>query len=243
MKKSSEADIAILNLSEKARQNNWLFRGTLGLRFLLSMGFIPTGLVKLFGLPFSNLGNTNPVGLFFDMLLSTGVYWQFLGGMQVMAGILVMFSRTLAVGSIIFTGIMVNILLITIGVGFGNTAYLAFMMVLGCLWLCFWEWGKIRVLFFDIYSSELTMDISETKSLKLTGIEKIVYGIGYVCGLLFFGMSRGLQLPSGTEFVLVAVGLVCLVIAFILALKPFFKQDSGGKVIASKSTSLHKTDR
>lgn len=240
MKKSSEADIAILNFSQKAKQNNWLYRGTLGLRFLLSMGFIPTGLVKLFGLPFSNLGNTNPVGLFFDMLLSTGVYWQFLGGMQVLAGILVMFSRTLAVGSIIFTGIMINILFITIGVGFGNTAYLAFMMVLGCFWLSFWEWEKIRVLFFDISSTELNMAISETKSLRLTGIEKTVYGIGYVCGLLFFGMTRGLQLPSGTEFLLVTV---CLILAIILCLKPFFKQNSGGKVIASKSTSHHTPER
>lgn len=226
MNNPSQLDIAILNFSQKVRQNNLLYRGTLGLRFLLSMGFIPTGLVKLFGLPFSNLGNTNPVGLFFDMLLSTGVYWQFLGGMQVLAGILVMFSRTLAVGSIIFTGIMVNILFITIGVGFGNTSYLAFMMVLGCLWLCFWEWKKIRVLFINIYSTELNMDISDTKPVKLTGIEKAVYGIGYVCGLLFFGMLRGLQLPSGTEFVLVAVGLVCLVIAFILGLKPFIVSEN-----------------
>ncbi|WP_373495493.1 hypothetical protein [Aquiflexum sp.] len=63
------------------------------------------------------------------------------------------------------------------------------------------------------------MDISKTKPVELTGIEKPVYGIGYVCGLLFFGMTRGLQLPSGTEILLVAVGLVCLVIAFILGIK------------------------
>jgi hypothetical protein len=210
---------SLLSYSESAKQNSWLYRGTLGLRFLLSMGFIPTGLVKLFGLPFSNLGSTSPVGVFFDMLLATGVYWQFLGGMQVLAGILVMFNRTLALGSILFTGIMLNILFITIGVGFGNTAYLAFMMVLGCLWLCFWEWWKLRMLFFDPVPVLSQKEVSGSKSVELSVAEKIVYGAGYVCGLLFFGMTRGLKLPLGTEIFLVGVGLVCLIIAFILGFK------------------------
>jgi uncharacterized membrane protein YphA (DoxX/SURF4 family) len=206
------------SFSESARKNSWLYRGTLGLRFLLSMGFIPTGLVKLFGLPFSNLGSSNPVGAFFDMLLSTGVYWQFLGGMQVLAGILVMFNRTLALGSILFTGIMLNILFITNGVGFGNTAYLAFMMVLGCFWLCFWEWRKLRVLFFDPVQLS-AMEVSGSKSVELSVAEKIVYGAGYASGLLFFGMTRGLKLPLGTEIFLVGIGLVCLIVAFILGFK------------------------
>jgi hypothetical protein len=183
------------------------------------MGFIPTGMVKLFGLPFSNLGSSSPIGVFFDMLLSTGVYWQFLGGMQVLAGILVMFNRTLALGSILFTGIMLNILFITIGVGFGNTAYLAFMMVLGCLWLCFWEWGKLRVLFFDPVPVISQKEDSGLKSVELTASEKIVYGIGYSCGLLFFGMTRGLKLPLGTEIFIVGIGLVCLIVAIILGFK------------------------
>jgi len=210
---------ALQSYSESGRQNPWLYRGTLGLRFLLSMAFIPTGLVKLFGMPFSNLGSTSPVGMFFDMLLSTGVYWQFLGGMQVLAGILVMFNRTLALGSIFFTGIMLNILFITIGVGFGNTAYLAFMMVMGCLWLCFWEWEKLRVLFFDPIPVLYQKEDSGSKSVELSVAEKLVYGIGYCCGILFFGMTRGLKLPLGTEILLVGIGLVCLVIAFILGFK------------------------
>jgi uncharacterized membrane protein YphA (DoxX/SURF4 family) len=219
MNEVSKPDSWLLSFSRRARQNSLLHRGTLGLRFLLSMGFIPTGLVKLFGLPFSNLGSSNPVGVFFDMLLATGVYWQFLGGMQVLAGILVMFNRTLALGSILFTGIMLNILFITIGVGFGNTAYLAFMMVLGCLWLCFWEWGKLRMLFFDPIPILSSLEASGSKSVELSVAEKIVYGAGYACGLLFFGMTRGLKLPLGTEIFLVGVGLVCLIIAFILGFK------------------------
>jgi hypothetical protein len=219
MNEVSKPDSWLLSSSRRARQNSLLYRGTLGLRFLLSMAFIPTGLVKLFGLPFSNLGSSNPVGVFFDMLLSTGVYWQFLGGMQVLAGILVMFNRTLALGSILFTGIMLNILFITIGVGFGNTAYLAFMMVLGCFWLCFWEWGKLRVLFFDPVPFLSQKEDSGSKSVKLSVVEKIVYGIGYCSGILFFGMTRGLQLPSGTELFLVGIGLVCLIVAFILGFK------------------------
>jgi len=214
-KNTSPPDTFLLYYSEKVRQNTWMYRGTLGLRFLLSMGFIPTGLVKLFGLPFSNLGSTSPIGMFFDMLLSTGVYWQFLGGIQVLAGVLVMRNRTLAIGSILFTGIMLNILFITIGLGFGNTAYLAFMMVLGCLWLCFWEWGKLRTLYFEPISVISQTEQFRSKSVELTAAEKIVYGIGYGCGLLFSGMTRGLQLPLGTEILFVGVGFICLILAFI----------------------------
>jgi uncharacterized membrane protein YphA (DoxX/SURF4 family) len=219
MKNTFIMEQALQSYSESARQNPWLFRGTIGLRFLLSMAFIPTGLVKLFGMPFSNLGSTSPVGMFFDMLLSTGVYWQFLGGIQILAGILVMFNRTLALGSILFTGIMLNILFITIGVGFGNTAYLALMMVLGCLWLCFWEWGKLRVLFFDPVTVLSQKEDSGSKPVELSVVEKTVYSTGYASGLIFFGMTRGLKLPMGTEIFLVGIGLVCLIVAFILGFK------------------------
>ncbi|WP_373520251.1 hypothetical protein, partial [Aquiflexum sp.] len=63
------------------------------------------------------------------------------------------------------------------------------------------------------------LEESHSNAVGLTAVEKIVYGIGYGCGILFFGMTRGLKLPSGTEILLVAVGLVCLIVAFILGFK------------------------
>ena len=61
------------------RTKSLLYRFTLGIRALLAMGFIPTGLVKLLGYRFTILSTDNEVGAFFEMLYQTGLYWQFLG--------------------------------------------------------------------------------------------------------------------------------------------------------------------
>ncbi len=218
MKPKQIPDTHHFSFSQKARQNPILYRGTWGIRLLLSLGFIPTGVVKLLGMPFTNLGSSSPVGVFFDMLLSTGIYWQFLGLVQVLAGILVLFERTLALGSIVFTGIILNILFITIGIGFGNTIYIALLMVFACLWLCFWEWGKLSVLFYGLSPSNLD-ESSLSNTMELSKGEKIIYGIGYFSGLLILGMTRGMKLPMGTEFILAGIGLVCLMIALILGVR------------------------
>lgn len=87
-----------------------LYRFTLGIRALLAMGFIPTGMVKLLGYRFTSLITESAVGAFFEALYQSGMYWNFIGFTQVMAGILILVPASSALGALLFLGIILNII-------------------------------------------------------------------------------------------------------------------------------------
>ena len=108
-------DAFLLKYLIKARTNGSLIRFTLGLRILLAIAFIPTGTVKLMGRRFTKgVPEEDSPLIIFEVLYQSTPYWQFVGLVQIVAGLLVLFHRTSAVGSILFMAITTNILFITI---------------------------------------------------------------------------------------------------------------------------------
>ena len=107
-------DRFLLQFQHRIRTEPLLYRFTLGTRILLAIGFIPTGIVKILGLRFSLLSTETEVGAFFEILYQSGVYWQFLGLAQILAGVFVLIRATSVVGAVMFFGITLNIFLITI---------------------------------------------------------------------------------------------------------------------------------
>lgn len=199
-----------------ARKNPLLFRFTLGVKILLALGFIPTGAVKLAGLRFAtNLDITSGAGELFEILFQSGYYWAFLGLAQVLAAILILWERTAAIGSILFLAIISNIFLITISYEFSYTPVVSFLILLASLWLVFWEWHRIRYLFFTnsppfLYVKQLNLS---------TKFEKVVYTTGFIAGLLFFTALRGLQLPIFLIYILLITCFMCFIIAIILGFR------------------------
>lgn len=198
-----------------------LYRFTLGIRILLAFGFIPTGMVKLLGYRFTTLSVENEVGAFFEILYQSGLYWNFLGLSQVIAGILVLIPAVSALGALIFLGIMVNIFFITISLDFAFTPVITFLMLLATTWLVLWDYNRFRALIFNGETIFENQRRSGSKLLTLpqptlaNSYERAVYAIGTLAGLLFFGMLRGLSLPAGTEIALLAVCFICFVTAII----------------------------
>ena len=121
----------------------WLWRFTLMNRLLLAMAFIPTGLVKATGNRFTILGVDNPVGFFFEAMYQTGPYWRFIGIMQISAALLLLIPRTAIIGALLFFPIGLSILLITWGVGFGNTVFVAAGMLLSVTYLICWDGDRV----------------------------------------------------------------------------------------------------
>jgi len=76
------------------RSQPLLYRLTLGTRVLLAAGFIPTGMVKLLGERFTTMSPDTALGGFFETLYQSGLYWQFLGATQVVAGVLILLPAT-----------------------------------------------------------------------------------------------------------------------------------------------------
>ena len=113
-------------------------------RVLLFFGFLPSGLKKLMGERFTLLGTDNPVGLFFEALYQTGFYWNYLGLMQLLAGILLLIPKTSFFGAILYLPIIINIFIIVTSMHFTGTPYIAGLMLLANLYLLFWDYKKLK---------------------------------------------------------------------------------------------------
>ena len=113
-------------------------------RILLFLGFLPSGLKKLLGERFTLLGVDTPVGFFFEALYQTGFYWNFLGLIQLIAGILLLIPRTSFFGALLYLPIIINIFIIVVSMHFTGTPYIAGLMLLANLYLIFWDYKKVK---------------------------------------------------------------------------------------------------
>lgn len=202
----------------------FFYRITLGTRSLLAIGFIPTGMVKLLGYRFTSMSVESDLGAFFEVLYQSGLYWQFLGFTQILAGLLVLLPATSAVGALLFLGIMTNIFIITLSYYFAYTPVITFLMLTATIWLILWDYHRFRSLVFNSTSIYDDSDSPHYQSAPPSpalenSYERFIYFLGTASGLLLFGLLRGLSLPEGYEYVLLTVCLICFIRALIFAVK------------------------
>ncbi len=129
----------------RVRSRELLFRFTLLTRILLAAGFIPTGLVKLLGQRFTRLPDSTPIGAFFEAMYQTGVFWNFIGAAQVVAGVLLLVPKLAHLGALLFLPVIAGILAVVVGVGFGTgTTLVTLLMLSAVLYLLLWDYDRIR---------------------------------------------------------------------------------------------------
>jgi hypothetical protein len=75
---------------------------TVIVRVLLALAFVPSGLVKILGEPFTTLPVSDPVGYFFAGFFSAHSYYQFIGVAQWVAGGLLLIPRTATLGALVY---------------------------------------------------------------------------------------------------------------------------------------------
>lgn len=189
-----------------ARRQPWLARFTLVNRLLLAMAFIPTGLVKATGQRFTLLPVENPVGFFFEAMYQTGPYWVFIGAMQIAAAVLLLVPGTATLGALLFLPIGLSILLITWGIGFGNTVFVAGGMLLSAVYLICWDgdrvWAAAHVLIGRRSRPRLLAGAS--------ALERAGWALGGAVGLTIFMGARGFTPMSWTPRLLL-IGVVAAV--------------------------------
>ena len=117
---------------------------TWGTRILLFLAFLPSGLKKILGERFTILEIETPVGFFFEGLYRTGFYWNFLGFMQLFAGVLLLIPRTAFFGAILYMPIIINIFIIVVSMNFKGTPIIAGLMLFANLYLLFWDYKKLK---------------------------------------------------------------------------------------------------
>jgi len=117
-------------------------------RCLLAVGFIPPSIPKILHKPFTILPDTNPVGHYFNALMETGFYYEFIGWAQITAAILLLIPRTSHIGAVMFLPIIANIAVLTCSVGFEGTWLLTILMCLAGFYLVAWEFDRLKPLIF-----------------------------------------------------------------------------------------------
>ena len=117
---------------------------TWGTRILLFIAFLPSGLKKVMGERFTLIPVEHPVGFFFEALFRTGFYWNFLGIMQLVAGLLLLIPRTSFFGALLYLPIIINIFIIVTSMHFKGTPIVAGLMLLANIYLIFCDYDKLK---------------------------------------------------------------------------------------------------
>ncbi len=157
------------------------------MRILLAAGFIPTGMVKLLGRRFTTLPESNPIGAFFEAMYQTGVFWNFMGAAQVVAGVLLLVPGLAHLGAFAFLPIMVCIVAIVVGVGFGaGTTLVTVLMLIAVLYLLAWDYDRFR----SLLTTRPFPAGDEIAALTLDRWERVGFAVVATALLTFFGFTR-----------------------------------------------------
>ena len=77
-------------------------------------------------------------------MADSGLYWNFIGWSQVIAGGLLMTQRFAKLGALIFFGIILNIFVITVSYGFQGTPVVTGLMLLATIYLLLWDLESLQ---------------------------------------------------------------------------------------------------
>lgn len=126
----------------KFRNNRLLNLFVVNLRYLIGLGFLPSGMIKVLDRPFTRIENE---GIFFDYLdalYTTGYYYNMIGLMQVLAAVLLITQRYSTLGSVLFLPIIFNIAVLTLSTIGSFTPLIATLMLIGTIFLLLWDYYK-----------------------------------------------------------------------------------------------------
>jgi hypothetical protein len=160
----------------------------LATRILLALAFIPTGLVKVYGRPFSALPVEHPIGAFFSALHQTGAWWHFLGLGQVAAGILLLLPGTSLLGAILFLPILVNVVVLTWALDFTGTVWITSAMLLANLFLLAWDADRLAPALRSILRPRPSVP-------GMPRLERAGWLLGGLGGAILLMWTRGFWIP------------------------------------------------
>lgn len=137
----------MLNFIDNLKQKIYLQIFTIYLRYLIGGAFVIAafGMGKVRGK--ANLLNSldspieqlAPMQQFFRVMVDSGLYWQFIGWSQILAGVLLMTQKFARLGALMFFVLILNILVITMSYGFTGTPIVTGLMLIAVVYLLVWD--------------------------------------------------------------------------------------------------------
>jgi hypothetical protein len=195
------------------KQKIWLQIAVIYTRYLIGGAFVFASLVKIKGLRFTRLsGELAPLHSaehFFETLYQSGLYWQFLGIGQLVAGLLLMTQRYALVGALLFLPIITNIYVITISYDFGYTNFITGLMLLATVGLLVWDWNILRALIYQPVLPLPTSTFYERKLWEVVGLVLFLYTAIYRTLVDNYNVIQWF-------YICIVVGLLGLAISWVL---------------------------
>ena len=141
MNKSEPSSILSLpkNLVDRLRTRRWSHLAVANLRILLGFAFVPAGLKKVLYQPFTDPQNTGAFHEFLHTFYATGVFYQFVGAVQLVIAVLLMTQTYATLGALMALPVITCITVFCWSTGVIPTATVATMMLSGTLALVVWD--------------------------------------------------------------------------------------------------------
>lgn len=127
------------------RQQRWANLCVVNLRLLIGFAFLPAGLKKVLGQPFTAAENVGTFHEFLRAFQATGFFYQFVGAVQLVAALLLFSQSFAAFGAALVLPLLTAILVLCWSTGVYPTATVVTLMFLGTLALLTWELPRCRV--------------------------------------------------------------------------------------------------
>lgn len=165
------------------KQNIYLQLFIIYSRFLIGGAFVFASIIKIKGKRFTSISGANePINSawhFFETMYQSGLYWQFLGFSQFLAGALLMTQRYSLLGALLFLPISGNIFVITLSYYFALTPIITGMMFILNLLLLIWDWDRLKILFNIPSNMKMIQQVENEKIWVYTGLVLLVFTTVY----------------------------------------------------------------
>lgn len=152
-------------------------------RYLLGGSFVFAGVIKMKGKRFTSFsGQEEPMGTafhLFETLYQSGMYWQFLGIVQIVAGFLLLTQRYARLGAVINLPILVNVFFITLSYDFAYTPVVTGMMLFANILLIAWHWDELKILFNLPPKMAPENRLEHATAWEITGLAMFLFTFGY----------------------------------------------------------------
>ena len=120
-------------------------------------------------------------------MYQTGLFWNFIGAVQVVAGVLLLSLRHAHLGALLCLPVIASINVINIAPGFGLTTVITAFMLLAALYQRCWDYDRLRGLF----TSRPFEARQRIPTLELDRWEGAGFTVLAIALLTFFGWTRG----------------------------------------------------
>ncbi len=188
----------VKKLIDSLRARRWSHLVVANLRIMLGFAFVPAGLKKVLYQPFTDPQNTGAFHDFLHAFYATGLFYQFVGGVQLVIAVLLATQTFSTLGALMALPVMICITVFCWSTGVIPTAIVATMMLSGTLALVVWDVDR----WLTVLNPGYVAPASDT-----TASPPIDPSLWRACGagvLAFYGLTcivyGGVYRPRGMDF-------------------------------------------